>query len=177
MDLNTPSSMSSADTPESFALASGRFDELYEREYPGLLGVATALSGRVADAEDLVHDTMVTAFIRWPKVSRLERPGGWCHRVLINRCRSWWRRRKTETSYMARQPMVEASAELSESTMEFWSLVRTLPSRQRTVVALYYAADLPTPDVAAILGLPEGTVRSDLSRARALLAPQLGVMP
>jgi RNA polymerase sigma-70 factor (ECF subfamily) len=53
--------------------------------------------------------------------------------------------------------------------------VRTLPTRQRSAVALYYAADRSTADVAAILEVPEGTIRSDLTRARAILARELGI--
>jgi RNA polymerase sigma-70 factor (ECF subfamily) len=56
----------------------------------------------------------------------------------------------------------------------FWSVVRTLPQRPRTVVALYYAADRPTAEIATILGVPEGTVRSDLLRAREVLSRELG---
>jgi DNA-directed RNA polymerase specialized sigma24 family protein len=41
-------------------------------------------------------------------------------------------------------------------------------------VALYFAADRSTSEIAEILGCPEGTVRSDLSRARVMLADQLG---
>ena len=57
----------------------GDFEELYRREFPGLLAVARALTGDTRDSEDLVQDTMVKAYLRWPRVGRLERPGGWCH--------------------------------------------------------------------------------------------------
>jgi DNA-directed RNA polymerase specialized sigma24 family protein len=68
------------------------FEQLYVREYPGLMAVAWVLAGRREDGEDLVHDTMVQALTRWKYVGALERPGGWCHHVLVNRCRSWFRR-------------------------------------------------------------------------------------
>ena len=60
--------------------------------------------------------------------------------------------------------------------MAFWAAVRTLPTRPRLVVSLYYALEHTTPEVASILGVPEGTVRSDLTRARLALAKQLGVL-
>ncbi len=50
------------------------FEDLYRREYPGLVAVATALSG--FDGEDLVHDAMVKALMNWNRVGQLERPGG-----------------------------------------------------------------------------------------------------
>ncbi|MDO8391499.1 MAG: sigma-70 family RNA polymerase sigma factor [Actinomycetota bacterium] len=144
------------------------FDAVYRREYPGLIAVATALAGD--DADDLVQDAMVRALVRWDKVARLERPGGWCHRVLVNLCRSRWRRRVTEARFLARLRREEASTDgPTAATVDFWRAVRTLPERPRSVVALYYAGDHSVAEVASILDIPEGTVRSDLTRARVLL--------
>ena len=53
--------------------------------------------------------------------------------------------------------------------------MRELPQRPRLAVTLYYAGDRTTAEVATILDVPEGTVRSDLSRARIALARELGV--
>jgi DNA-directed RNA polymerase specialized sigma24 family protein len=47
------------------------FEAMYRREYPGLVGVARALSGR--DAQDLVHDAMVKALVNWKRVSQYQR--------------------------------------------------------------------------------------------------------
>jgi RNA polymerase sigma factor (sigma-70 family) len=151
------------------------FEDLYREEYPNLLAVATALTGSRLDGEDVVQDTMVRAFVHWPRVRLLERPGGWCHHVLTNLCRSRWRRRTVERRWVARQqhrvPWFETDP---ADVVAFWSVVRTLPQRPRTVVALYYAADRPTAEIATILGVPEGTVRSDLLRAREVLSRELG---
>ena len=148
------------------------FDVFYRREFPGLVAVATALSGH--DGEDLVHDAMVKTLMHWGRVRDLERPGGWCHRVLINRCRSWWRRWQTESQFLARQRRDEPITEqLSDETIAFWAAVRELPERPRLIVTLFYAADRTTAEVASILDVPEGTVRSTLTRARQALAREL----
>lgn len=55
----------------------------------------------------------------------------------------------------------------------FWAAVRRLPERPRLAVALYYAGDRSVAEVASILDVPEGTVRSDLSRARMALTNEL----
>lgn len=152
------------------------FESMYLTEYPAMIAVATVWSG--ADGEDLVHDAMVRAFVHWPKVSRLERPGGWCHRVLINLCRSWWRRRRTRRRWLERQrPPETATIGWSAETAAFWAAVRTLPDRPREVMTLFYAADQPVAEIARILAVPEGTVRSDLTRARAVLARELEEQP
>ena len=51
------------------------FEDLYRREYPSLVAVATALTGDLAAGEDLVQDTMVKAFLRWSWLQRFGRPG------------------------------------------------------------------------------------------------------
>ena len=119
---------------------------------------------------------MVKAFLHWRTVQHLERPGGWCHRVLVNLCRSWWRRRRTRQRHMERQRRVEPStAGPSVEALAFWAAVRTLPERPRSVVTLYYAGDHPVAEISRILDVPEGTVRSDPTRARAALARELEV--
>lgn len=161
------------DEPPSITLRESSFEDLYRREYPGLLGVATALSGH--DGEDLVHDAMVRALVHWGKVQRLERPGGWCHRVLVNLCRSRWRRRVTEARFISRSRAEHpAQPEPSAETIAFWDTVRRLPQRPRLAVTLYYAGDRPVAEIATILGVPEGTIRSDLTRARDAIMRELG---
>jgi RNA polymerase sigma-70 factor (ECF subfamily) len=174
MPATPPTLLKSVIMPEPtyVALVETRFEDLYQREYPALFAVATALSGH--DGEDLVHDAMVRALMNWNRVRRLERPGGWCHRVLVNLCRSRWRRRMTEARYMSRMRGDELSTPgPSVEVVAFWAAVRQLPTRPRLAVTLYYAGDRTTAEVAHIMDVPEGTVRSDLSRARAALAKEL----
>ena len=63
----------------------------------------------------------------------------------------------------------------SPDTIAFWSAVRELPPRPRAVVALYFAADLSTAEVAEVLRVEEGTVRSDITRARGFVLRALEV--
>ena len=154
------------------------FEDVYRREYPGLVAVATALTGGLRDGEDAVQDTMVKAFVRWGNVGQLDRPGAWCHRVLLNTCRSRWRRRRTELRFWSRLPGVERSVpEPSADVMAFWTLVRELPSRPRLAVTLHFAGERTMAEIAAILGVPEGTVRSDIARARVSIIAALRGKP
>jgi RNA polymerase sigma-70 factor, ECF subfamily len=59
--------------------------------------------------------------------------------------------------------------------MSFWSAVRELPERPRLAVALFYAGDRTVAEVAGIVGVPEGTVRSDLSRARSFMLSRMEI--
>ena len=162
---------------EPMSLTSG-FEDVYRREYPGLVAVATALTGDVRDGEDVVQDTMVKAFVRWDAVGQLERPGAWCHRVLLNACRSRWRRRRTEARFWGRARRDGRSiAEPSAEVIVFWGLVRELPSRPRVAVTLHFAGEHTMAAIASILEVPEGTVRSDIARARVVISAALRSRP
>ena len=65
-------------------------------------------------------------------------------------------------------------AEPSADVMVFWALVRELPSRPRLSVTLHFAGERTMAEIASILDVPEGTVRSDIARARVLISAQLG---
>lgn len=167
----TPQPTMTADT-EIELTHTVRFEDMYRAEYPGLVAVATALAGQ--DGPDLVHDAMVRALLHWNKVRHYEQPGGWCHRVVVNLCRNRWRRRSTERRWLSTQRRQEAVvAGPSPETLVFWAAVRRLPERPRLVVTLYYAGDHSVAEVARILDVPEGTVKSDLSRAREALTREL----
>ncbi len=154
------------------------YENMYRAEYPVLVAVAKAFTGDVQASEDLVQDTMVKAYLRWSWLQSLGSPGAWCNRVLMNACKSWWTRRRLEQRY-ARFLTGLATTENTAWTAEFidfWAAVRRLPTRQRTTVTLFYAGGYTCADVADILDVPEGTVRSDLSRSREWLARELGYL-
>jgi RNA polymerase sigma-70 factor, ECF subfamily len=153
----------------------GSFEDLYRREYPNLVAVARALTGDRHDGEDLVQDTMVKAFVHWDRVRLYQKPGSWCLRVLTHACRDHWRRRRTRTRFLDRQRRVEPSSEgPGVEFVAFWQAVRRLPQRPRLVVTLYYAGDRSIAEVAELVKVPEGTVKSDLARARVVLMSELG---
>ncbi|HWL42774.1 MAG TPA: RNA polymerase sigma factor [Ilumatobacter sp.] len=167
-----PTNSSPTDSSDIELTHTASFEEMYRREYPGLVAVASALAGQ--DGPDIVHDAMVRALLHWNKVAGYERPGGWCHRVVVNLCRSRFRRRTTERRWLAHQRGDElVSAGPSADVIAFWEAVRRLPERPRLVVTLYYAGDHSVAEVANILDVPEGTVKSDLSRAREALSREL----
>ncbi len=62
----------------------------------------------------------------------------------------------------------------SADVIAFWALVRELPSRPRTVVTLHFAGERTMAEIASIMNVPEGTVRSDIARARAVIVRALG---
>jgi RNA polymerase sigma-70 factor (ECF subfamily) len=109
---------------------------------------------------------------RWDEV---ENPAAWVRRVVTNRAASHWRRRAREAAALARLAARPHAVELAPEHDEFWSRVRALPRREAQVVALYYVDDRPVAEIAALLGIAEGTVKATLAHARASLARMLAI--
>jgi RNA polymerase sigma factor (sigma-70 family) len=95
---------------------------------------------------------------------------------VVNICRSRLRRRSIERRVNATVHL-RAGREPNESAPDSGSplviAVRALPVRQRTAVVLHYYADMSQADVAEVMGCSEGTVKSQLSKARSTLARAL----
>ena len=147
-------------------------EALYVVEHRRLLRVAFVMTGSMAVAEDLVQDVFVQAHRHRDHVLGLERPDAWLRRVLVNRARSRWRRLVVEARHVSGRRDAEVLA-MSESAHELWDAVRTLPPRQRAVVALVFLEDRTVTDAARVLGCAEETARTHLRRALDRLAKTL----
>ncbi len=146
------------------------FDEFVDAEFTNLLALALALLGDRDDAVDVAQETMARTFARWDDVATMDRPGAWARRVALNlvtdTLRRRTRRRRLHLRLRAQPPRVVVEPSVDELDRSFWDAVAALPQRQRDVVVLHYVDDLAIADIAAIVEVPEGTVKSDLSRAR-----------
>ena len=147
-------------------------EALYVVEHRRLLRVAFVMTGSMAVAEDLVQDVFVQAHRHRDHVLGLERPDAWLRRVLVNRARSRWRRLVVEARPVSGRRDTEVLA-MSESAHELWDAVRSLPPRQRAVVALVFLEDRTVTDAARVLGCAEETARTHLRRALDRLAKTL----
>ena len=151
------------------------FDGFYAREYSSLVAMAFALTGSRAHAEDVAQEAMLTAYLRWDDVCRLDMPVAWVRRVCANTATSLVRRRIVEARAVLRlRARPVAIAELDETDSAFWAEVRRLPRRQAQCVALRYVYGRSVAEIAGILGCTDGTVKSQLWHARARLAERLG---
>jgi len=114
---------------------------------------------------------------RWDSISGYHDPGAWVRKVAMNKARSRLRRRGAEARAYARHVGRERllPAEMPEPADHFWAEVRRLPRQQAKVVALHYLDDRPVDEIATILGISAGTVKTHLHRARATLAGRLRI--
>jgi RNA polymerase sigma-70 factor, ECF subfamily len=153
----------------SETLAEEEFDRFFRQHSPKLLGQAYVLAGNAAGAQDLVQESFLRAWQHWEEVRRKDHPEAWVRRVLYNLAVSGWRRNQRLSPLMV-DPLVEGP---HPEAVALASALRTLPRRQAQAIVLHDAAGLSAAEVACELGVPEGTVRSWLSRGRALLASRM----
>jgi RNA polymerase sigma-70 factor (ECF subfamily) len=152
------------------------FEALYRRDFTSVLALVYGLSGSRGAAEEITQDAFTAAHRSWASVGAYADPGAWVRKVAMNRARSAWRRRGAEARALLRfGGRRELPAELPPSAHEFWAAVRALPAGQAQVVALHYVEDRSVDDIAELLGVAPGTVKTQLFRARRALAQRLGV--
>jgi len=151
------------------------FESFYRDQYSRVVAVCYALSGSQAAAEDVAQEAFIRAHRDWEMIGSYERPDAWVRRVATNLAFSRFRRLKAESRAVLRLAgnRQEITFDMTESDDELWSKVRALPRRQAQVVALHYVEDRAIADIANVLGIAEGSVKSALHKARTKLAERL----
>lgn len=153
------------------------FAELYNAYRRLVFSVALRLSGRWADAEDLSAEAFLRAYralgsYRADRVAELQ-PRSWLVTILLNVWRNSRRTaaRRTQSAPLEEVPDpadphadVERAVEQAETGRAMAKLLRELPEPHRVAVVLRHVVDLPIAEIAAIVGSPEGTVKSHISR-------------
>ena len=153
------------------------FDAFVRLEFGPILALGLAVLHDRDDALDVAQETMARAHERWAVVGVMDRPGAWTRRVALNLITDVQRRRTRRVRLLTRlrdQPHPAADTTAPELwDRAFWERVAALPQRQRDVVVLHYVHDLSVAEIAEVVEAPDGTVKSDLSRARSRLRAEL----
>jgi RNA polymerase sigma-70 factor (sigma-E family) len=153
-----------------------RSDDPGFREYvtarsSSLLRTAYLLTGNRADAEDLVQAALAKTYLAWDRIEDRGALDGYVRRAMVNTHISWWRRRRLEeypTDVIPDQAVADhsVSADLHDTLLR---ALDRLPQRMRTAVMLRYFEDMTEAEIAGVLGVSLGTVKSTVSRAVARL--------
>ncbi len=160
----------------------GSFESLYRVELRPITALASSMTGSRELGRDIAHEALLRAYRDWARVATLDNPGAWVRRVAVNLAIDVQRRRARERIAVARAGSRLAAAPVDDpladaTSTRFWALVRALPDQQRAVVALRYLDDLAVQEIAEILAIPVGTVKSQLFKARHALATALSKEP
>lgn len=146
---------------------------IYEVSYSRLVGIVSLVAGDRAEAEDCVQEAFIRLLREWPTVSQFDSPEAWTRRVALRLLSN--RRRKARNGIRALLclgPPRPAPAPTGDA-LDIQRALGHLPMGQRQVVVLHYVLGMGVTEIAAVLDLAPGTVKSRLSRARASLRPLL----
>jgi RNA polymerase sigma-70 factor, ECF subfamily len=146
---------------------------LYTAAYSRLVGVLAVAAGDRGEAEEVVQEAFIRLISRWSKISGYDDPEGWVRKVAFRLLANRQRRARTARRLLVSKASERGWADTDDS-VDVSQALATLPFNQRQVVVLHHLLDLPVDQIAADLGIPVGTVKSRLARARLALTPLLG---
>jgi RNA polymerase sigma-70 factor (sigma-E family) len=148
--------------------------ELFTEHHLALVRLAVIMVGDRATAEDVVQDAFEQLHRRWRTLHQQSSGLDYARSAVLNGCRSVLRRRLVARRYAGRiaapAPYGTDAAVVFEQRTVLIDAFRSLPRRQREVVALRYYLDMSVADTAATLRISEGAVRSTASRGLDALA-------
>jgi RNA polymerase sigma-70 factor, ECF subfamily len=153
--------------------ASEDFDGFYAAVFARLVGQLALVTGDPHEAEDVVQEAMARAASRWPRLRAYHAPEAWVRRVAFNLAVSGHRRTRRRLAALLRLGPPAPVPPVSLDALALAAALQELTLAHRQVIVLYYLADLPVEQVAHELGVPVGTVKARLARARGALAARL----
>lgn len=158
------------------------FEPLVLRYQNAAFAVAMGFLRDRSDAEDVVQDSFVAAYC---KLSQLKNPaifGSWLHRIVVNRCKEWSRRKKVSRLVRVDPDLDRVHEEFAVAaqhhrdyieSLELWDEVERLPEHYRQVVNLYYYTGFSLKEIAAFLDIPESTAKGRIYQSRIRLRDAL----
>jgi RNA polymerase sigma-70 factor (sigma-E family) len=153
------------------------FEAFFERHHRDLGRLAYLVTGDQCAADDLSADVLLDVWRQWDRVRAAESPLAYARRMTINQAASRVRRLTSERRRMRLfqvDALAPAQGQDGEATVDVRRALQALPERRRACVVLRYAMDLSEQEVAQILGISVGTVKSQTSKATAALQRLLG---
>jgi RNA polymerase sigma-70 factor (sigma-E family) len=165
--------------PEQARTDDPAFRDFVRARRRALLRTAYVLTGNQADAEDLVQSALAKTYLAWDRIEDRGALDGYVRRAMVNTHISWWRRRRLEeypTDEIPDRAVVDptVNSDLQETMRR---AIDRLPERMRAAVMLRYYEDMTEAEVAEVLGVSLGTVKSTVSRAVAKLRIDAELQP
>ena len=161
----------------------GAFTELVHRHEGRLFAVAMRMLGREEDALDATQDAFLTVFRKIEQFRGESAFATWLHRIAVNACYDILRKKTRQpVLHLAGEdgerepgPPVEDHAGAVAGGLDVARALLEVPEEFRAVLILADVHDLPYAEIAAILAIPAGTVKSRLHRGRLALARVMGL--
>ncbi|MGG7079081.1 sigma-70 family RNA polymerase sigma factor [Clostridium sardiniense] len=150
------------------------FSELIRENKLSLYKVARGMLKRECDIEDAIQNTIMKAFEGISSLRNNSYFKTWLIRILINECNIILRNNKRENLVDVSESFSGLRHDDKYENLDITNAVNMLEIDLREVVVLYYFEDFKQKDIADILGIKEGTVRTRLLRAKKKLKEALG---
>ncbi|QLQ10310.1 MAG: SigE family RNA polymerase sigma factor [Nocardioidaceae bacterium] len=148
------------------------FSEYVAARRPALVRTVVLLGCPQPDAEDVVQTALTKCLRHWRRVQRADRPEAYVHRVLVNTLAD--ARKRRWNGELPTQTLPDAGHEADVTTgIAVRQALAAMDSGQREVLVLRYYADLSEREIADLLGIAPGTVKSRASRGLATLSANL----
>jgi len=167
--------MSAPTSAHARSTRDAEFESWLVAREPALQRTAHLLTGDVHTAQDLVQVTLAKLYLAWDRIQDRGNVDAYARKILLNEHRTAWRRpvrrREQVTDQIPDRPALEQSYDGQREAV--WAFVASLPPRQRAVVVLRFYEQLTEPEIADLLGISLGTVKSQSSRALASLRAHL----
>jgi RNA polymerase sigma-70 factor (ECF subfamily) len=152
------------------------YDAFFQSSWARLQGQAYVLTGSLEQAQDLTQEALLRAWTHWDRITGYEDPEGWTRRVLHNLCIQSWRKaqvRRFDAPRAVATSTVAPAADVPEDHVRLAEAMRHLPGDQARALLLHDGLGMTVAETARELGVPEGTVKSWLSRTRKTVAAHL----
>lgn len=149
-------------------------DAFLASEYPSVVAAVGLITGNRQDAPDAVQDAIVGLLAKPPK-HPVDNVAAWITVVASNRMRDQYRRKAAESRALAKVGEAESVAPetMTGLDVDVAAALNELPQKQRQVCVLHYLLDQSVATIADGLGVTEGTIKTQLHRARIALAARL----
>ena len=148
-----------------------RFAAAAQAHTRSMYRAARAILDSDTDAEDAVSEALLRAWQAFGRLKSEEALKGWLLKITVN-CAREQRRKGARVTYTDDLEPLAGSAE-DRQYDGLWDAVLALPEDQRTAVVLFYYEDMTLTQIASVLGVAQGTVKSRLCRARGRLREML----
>ncbi|MFJ9415858.1 SigE family RNA polymerase sigma factor [Streptomyces sp. NPDC101227] len=150
------------------AEAEAAFTAYVQERRASLYATAYHLTGDRYEAEDLLQSALFSTYRAWDRISDKAALGGYLRRTMTNLHISAWRRRKLNEYPTEELPETAGDVDAMRGTelrAVLWQALVRLPEAQRTMLVLRYYEGRTDPEIADILGISVGTVKSSIWRS------------
>ncbi|MFJ8051551.1 SigE family RNA polymerase sigma factor [Streptomyces luteogriseus] len=153
---------------ERRSLTEAEFTAYVQERRASLYATAYHLTGDRFEAEDLLQSALFSTYRAWDRISDKAAVGGYLRRTMTNLHISAWRRRKLNeypTEELPETPGDTDAMRGTELRAVLWQALARLPELQRTMLVLRYYEGRTDPEIAEILDISVGTVKSSIWRS------------